>query len=47
MPTRKVYGGKNYDWNYGRTRDDLKAEAKWKESKDRKERQEQDKRNKK
>ena len=43
MPTEKTYGGKDYDHFYGRTRGDMKAEAKWKEGKDKKEHRERQK----
>ena len=46
MPTEKTYGGKDYDWSKGRTMGDMKAEAKWKEGKDRKEHRERQKKDK-
>ena len=47
MADKRVIGGNDYDHFYGRNREDMKAEAKWKESKDRKEHQERQKKDKK
>lgn len=46
MSEKRIIGGKDWDWNYGRNRSDMKAEAKWKESKDRKETKERKDKNK-
>jgi len=43
MTEKRVYGGKGYDWSKGRTMEDMKAEVKWKERKDREERREREK----
>ena len=46
MTEKRVCGGKGYDQSKGRTMDDMKAEVKWKERKDRDEHRERDKKEK-